>query len=74
MVLSLLVIFSVIILKINNLIGVLNWATNTTIGFAILFVIFLLIGFLSLLNLLNININKKKGNKNDLNELIVKIT
>ena len=59
---SLIIIISVILLKINNLIQVLNWATNTTIGFAILFVIFLLIGFLSLLNLLNRN-NKEKNEK-----------
>lgn len=70
MTLSLTIIVSVIILKINNLIGVLNWATNTTIGFAILFVIFLLIGFLSLLNLLNRNINENNEKKLDLNELV----
>ena len=74
MIFSLLIIISVILLKINNLIGVLNWATNTTIGFAILFVIFLLIGFLSLLNLLNRNISKKEEEENNLNELIKKIT
>ena len=56
-------------MKINNLIGVLNWATNTTIGFAILFVIFLLIGFLSLLNLLNRNISKKDDEENNLKDL-----
>ena len=72
MTISLTVIVSVIILKINNLIGVLNWATNTTIGFAILFVIFLLIGFLSLLNFLNRNINENNVKKFDLKELIEK--
>ena len=67
---SLIIIISVILLKINNLIQVLNWATNTTIGFAILFVIFLLIGFLSLLNLLNRNNKEKNGEKNELKDLI----
>ena len=74
MALSAVGIVVVIFLKLNNLIGVLNWATNTTIGFTILFAIFLLTGFLSLLTLLNRNVNNNNDKKIKLSDIILSET
>lgn len=69
-IISVIIIAASIILKINNFIEILNWITNTPIGFTILFIIFLLIGFLIFLKLLNKNINNSSKIKIKLNDII----
>ena len=57
--------------KLSGLIPTLNWATNVSIGLAIIFVILTLIFFLSLLTLLNKNLNLLVPNKNTFKNYIL---
>ena len=50
--------------KLSGLIPTLNWATNVIIGLAIIFIIFILIFFLSLLTLLNKNLSPSLPSRN----------
>ena len=57
--------------KLSGLILVSNWATSVIIGMAIIFIIFLLLCFFSLLTLLNRNLNPSLPPRNTYKHFIL---
>jgi len=70
-VISVMTIASIFILKIYSFIEVFNWFAQEQIYFTILFVIFLLFGFLSFLKKFNRNINNINKTEINLKDIIV---